>query len=124
MNDWRNRIYSNLKKSLPEAKVITETTDKPAENNTVYFFMLDYKPLNYDMEVSKENFQLISCQIETYTKTQTEGYELMKKINDIMTSMHFVRIEGPFGLEAMVPFNRLISRFQIMLGSGNEIEKF
>lgn len=121
--NWRNRIFSNLKNSITDAKFVTEANDKQLEDNTVYFQLLNNVPLNFDMELKKENFQEVNIQIEVYCKSLEASYKLFDKINECMLTMDFARIYGYETMSTSSEFNRLVARYSSFIGSGNVIEK-
>ena len=126
MRNWRNKIFTNLKNYINDSEVdfAVDNNHKLVKDKTIFFQMLSNTELANDLENTKENAQNINIQIECYTKSLNDGYDLADKVVEAMKSMSFSKT---YGIELMANidtnYKRLVMRFSRIVGSGDTIEK-
>lgn len=126
MRNWRNRVFTNLKNYINDKDIdfVVDNNHKLVKNKTIYFQLLSNTELANDLENTEENAQNLMIQIECYTRSLDDGYNLADKVVDAMKYMGFSKI---YGAELMVNidtnYKRLVMRFARVIGSGNEIKQ-
>lgn len=126
MRDWRNRIFTNLKNIINDESIdfTVDSNHQLIKDKTIYYQMLSNTELANDLTNISENAQDINIQLEVYTKSLDDGYELANIVVDAMKQMAFTKT---YGIELMANidtnYKRLVMRFSQIVGSGNTIEK-
>ena len=124
MRNWRNKIFTNLKNYINDNNVdfAVDNNHKLVKDKTIFFQMLSNTELANDLENTKENAQNINIQIECYTKSLNDGYDLADKVVEAMKTMSFSKT---YGIELMANidtnYKRLVMRFNQVIGSGDTI---
>ena len=124
MRNWRNKIFTNLKNYINDSEVdfAVDNNHKLVKDKTIFFQMLSNTELANDLENTKENAQNINIQIECYTKSLNDGYDLADKVVEAMKTMSFSKT---YGIELMANidtnYKRLVMRFNQVIGSGDTI---
>lgn len=124
MRNWRNKIFTNLKNYINDSEVdfAVDNNHKLVKDKTIFFQMLSNTELANDLENTKENAQDVNIQIECYTKSLNDGYDLADKVVEAMKSMSFSKT---YGIELMANidtnYKRLVMRFNQVIGSGDTI---
>lgn len=124
MRNWRNKIFTNLKNYINDSEVdfAVDNNHKLVKDKTIFFQMLSNTELANDLENTKENAQNINIQIECYTKSLNDGYDLADKVVEAMKTMSFSKT---YGIELMANidtnYKRLVMRFNQIIGSGDTI---
>ena len=124
MRNWRNKIFTNLKNYINDSEVdfAVDNNHKLVKDKTIFFQMLSNTELANDLENTKENAQNVNIQIECYTKSLNDGYDLADKVVEAMKSMSFSKT---YGIELMANidtnYKRLVMRFNQVIGSGDTI---
>ena len=124
MRNWRNKIFTNLKNYINDNEVdfAVDNNHKLVKDKTIFFQMLSNTELANDLENTKENAQNVNIQIECYTKSLNDGYDLADKVVEAMKSMSFSKT---YGIELMANidtnYKRLVMRFNQIIGSGDTI---
>lgn len=126
MRDWRNRIFTNLKTIINDESIdfTVDNNHQLVKDKTIYYQVLSNTELANDLTNTSENAQDINIQLEVYTKSLDDGYELANIVVDAMKQMTFNKT---YGIELMANidtnYKRLVMRFNQIIGSGNQIEK-
>lgn len=126
MRDWRNRIFTNLKTIINDESIdfTVDNNHQLVKDKTIYYQVLSNTELANDLTNTSENAQDINIQLEVYTKSLDDGYELANIVVDAMKQMAFSKT---YGIELMANidtnYKRLVMRFNQIVGSGNTIEK-
>lgn len=124
MRNWRNKIFTNLKNYINDNNVdfAVDNNHKLVKDKTIFFQMLSNTELANDLENTKENAQNVNIQIECYTKSLNDGYDLADKVVEAMKTMSFSKT---YGIELMANidtnYKRLVMRFNQVIGSGDTI---
>lgn len=125
MYNARNRVYNNLCNILGDGvEILVSRTQQIAKDKSIYFEMLGNKETAEDLEGKTENANILSFQIEAYSKKLSEAYSLMDQVVSAMKSMCFNKGDVELLQNTLdTNYMRVMCRFTRLVGSGEEIEK-
>lgn len=126
MRNWRNRIYSNLVSyfQADDVEIVVDNNHKLVKDKNIYFQLLSNEELANDLVNTNENAQNVLIQLECYTKTLDDGYEIADKVVEAMKQMAFTKVFGATLTDNIdTNYKRLVMRFSQIVGSGNTINK-
>ena len=128
MIDVSNRVLTNIKTYVAETckHVSNYSSKSPPSFPAVSVVQIDNQDACMDLENS-ENAVKSVIEIQCYSnKNITEAKNIINQCCDVMRQMGYIRTYGPKHIENPSDTNiyRMVARFNRLVSSVNEIEKF
>ena len=128
MLDVWNRVIENIVTAEKDTcqNIVSVNNDSPSEFPALLVSQTDNQDAAVDLENSENAIESV-IELQSYSnKNLTEARKIMAVACDAMRQMGFRRRMGPQQVQNAAAANvfRMAARFERLVGSGEEIEKF